>query len=100
MGGYGSGRWYRCGKKTTTQDAKDVDIRWMRRQGMLDRSGFGTISWSTGDRPNGRVQFEVRDDRLILGYRYQSGKEPWQDISQAIRFDRTPCNYGGERLLD
>ena len=35
MGGFGSGRWYRYNKKTTTDDVKRIDVRFLRKIGCL-----------------------------------------------------------------
>jgi hypothetical protein len=34
----------------------------------------------------------------VLNYRNRSYGEDWQDVEERVWFERTPCNYGGERL--
>lgn len=46
MGGRGSGTWYRWDKKTTCEEVKRVDIRYLQKQGYLKTARFGTLSWS------------------------------------------------------
>jgi hypothetical protein len=98
MGGPGSGTWYRWDKKTTTEEIHSVDIRYMRRRGLLKSSHFGTLSWS---RPNGErtgwIRYQALDDRLVLMYRYRKSGDEWQGVEESISFDWTPCNYGGNR---
>jgi hypothetical protein len=104
MGGFGSGRWYRYGKTTATDDVKNIDVRLLRKWGCLPNNcdfhstRVGTLSWSRGDQPTGSVRYEITYWSLALRFSYQRGDEPWQDINQTVRFDRTTCSYGGVRL--
>jgi hypothetical protein len=98
MGGMGSGNWYRWDKKTTTEEVHYVDIRYMRKQGLLWPGYTGSLSWFRGGEQTGSIRYRVEQNRLILMYRQRSYGEEWQDIEERIWFDRTPCNYGGERL--
>ena len=99
MGGVGSGSWYRWDKKTTTEEVHRVDIRYMRKQGLLRWPGYtGSLAWSCGGEATGSIRFRVETDRLVLMYRYRSHGEDWQDHEEQVWFDRTPCNFGGERL--
>lgn len=99
MGGMGSGGWYLWDKKTTAEEVKRVDIRYMRKQGLLRWPGYtGSLSWSRGGEQTGSIRYRVEQERLVLMYRYQSYGEEWQEIEESVWFDRTPCNYGGERL--
>jgi hypothetical protein len=98
MGGTGSGNWYRWNTKTTTEQAKRIDIRYMRKQGLLAPNRAGTLSWKVGGEPNGDINYSCLYDHLRLSYRYREHGGEWQPIKQHIPFDRTPCHYGGERL--
>lgn len=99
VGGIGSGSWYRWDKKTTTEEVNRIDIRYMRQQGLLRWPGCtGSLSWSCGGEPTGSIRYRVEQERLVLNYRYRSHGEEWQDIEEPVWFDRTPCNFGGERL--
>lgn len=35
MGGYGSGKWVRYGKKTTAENSLAIDLRILRKKGLL-----------------------------------------------------------------
>ena len=99
IGGVGSGRWCRGGGKTTTEEVHQVDIRYMQRQGLLRLPGYiGSLWWSCGGEQTGSINFRVERNCLVLMYRHQSYGEEWQKIKEQVWFDRTPCNYGGERL--
>jgi len=96
-GGPGSGSWSRWGTKTTTEEVHRVDIRYMHQQGFLRPGYSGMLTWSCGDRETGKIGYWVEADRLVLIYRANIGGE-WESIEEPVWFDRTPCNYGGERL--
>lgn len=96
MGGIGSGnRW---SKQTTVEEARRIDIRYMKKQGMLVAGRGGSFNWKCGGDPGGNVSFQCHHDYLQLDYCYRVYGGDWQPIEQCIYFDRTPCNYGGERL--
>ena len=97
MGGYGSGGWYRWNSKSTTESQHRVDIRWLRKQGYLLTGKFGLLSWSQGDKQTGSINFKIEANHMILKYRHRSQGGEWQKIEQTVSFDRTPCNYGGQR---
>jgi len=98
MGGMGSGNWYRD-KKTTTEEVHRIDIRYMRKQGLLRWPGsIGSLSWSRDGKQTGSIRYRVEQDCLVLMYRYRSYGEEWKEIEEPVWFERTPCNYGGERL--
>lgn len=95
MGGYGSGR--PSSHPDTVDNTRRVDIRYMRRCGLLKPLTVGTLSWTRNGHPSGEVSYRVEDRRLVLNYRYRSGGGDWQDVEQAIALETTPCNYGGVR---
>src|SRR5690242_608222 len=103
MGGAGSGRYYRYGSRTTTDDVKSIDIRRLRRWDNLPSSRnfrncvWGTFQWTRGERVTAEVGYEVNQSTLELNFSYQHGSEPWEKIDQSIRFDRTFCHFGGVR---
>jgi len=94
MGGPGSGSWYRWDSKSTTESQHRVDIRWMRKQGYLHPCAFGSLSWSSRGKQTGSIGYEMEENRMVLKYRIGANKE---QVEQAIRFDRTPCYFGGYR---
>jgi len=81
----------------TLDDFPRIDIRYMRRRGMLEAGESGTLSWSRGEKSVGTVSFKCHADRLILNYQYHESGADWQHETQIVRFDSTPCNSGGER---
>ena len=95
MGGTGSGcRW---SKVTTIEETKRIDIRWMRKSGMLRLGRTGRLSWNRGGEPAGWIQYTILGDRMQLDFKYREFGGEWQPVTQSVMFDRTPCNYGGFR---
>ena len=39
----------------------------------------------------------VETSAVTLKYRMRRDGQPWNDLSQEIQLDRTPCNFGGSR---
>jgi hypothetical protein len=97
MGGYGSGRLYSWGGKTTTESQKLIDIRWLKKQGYLRPGDIGSLSWARGEEQTGSIGYRMEAGRMILNYRHRSNGGDWETVEQAIAFDRTSCNYGGHR---
>jgi hypothetical protein len=87
MGGMGSGSWYRRNKKTTTDEVHWIDIRYLRKQGVLRWPGYtGSLSWSRGGEQTGSIRFRVEQDRLVLMYRSRFYGGEWQEIEEQIKF--------------
>ncbi len=97
MGGIGSGSWYRWNKQTTVDECKRVDIRYMRKHGLLKPYTMGSLSWTRGGEPNGFINYTCYEDKLALKFRYREYGDEWQPVNQNIYFTTTTCNYGGIR---
>ncbi len=97
MGGWGSGRYaYRTA--CTTEAAKRVDIRWLRKEGRLCAGGLGSINWSCGGEPSGSVRYRIDGDTFTLDYIVREpGAEDWESIKLPVHLATTPCRYGGKR---
>lgn len=98
MGGMGSGTWYRWSKQTTVDQVKRIDIRYMKKQGLLKPNRKGRLSWTNCGEPTGSIRYSSYQDYLSLSFRYQRYGEDWQQVEQHVTFDKTTCHFGGERL--
>lgn len=98
MGGMGSGRRCRYGTKGTVDASYRLDIRYLKRQGML-RSGYYSLSWNRNGEPSGNVNIRVvADVSMTVIYRWRgNSSEEWQSKEQAVRLARTACAFGGSR---
>lgn len=99
MGGRGSGRYWRWSNTTTIEEVKRIDIRFMRRRGLLKPNWTGTLNWTRSDgAPLGDIRYTCYAERIVFHYRYRNGADEWESVDPVVRFDRTPCNMGGERV--
>lgn len=72
----------------TVDDFPRIDIRHMKRRGMLEPGKSGALSWSCRERLVDTISYECHRDRLDL---IQHSER------HTVQFETTPCNYGGER---
>ncbi len=94
MGGYGSGRH---SYKPVTSQVNRVDIRYMRRRGLLQPGTKGTLSWKCGDRPSGNVGYKIEGNTLTLVYSVRPRGGDWEPVILRVPIVRVPCRYGGHR---
>lgn len=103
MGGFGSGRWYRYDTRGTVEGCQRIDVRHLRKAGLLALWVF-PLSWTRGAEPSGSIMVYVtrgpggRAESLELEYKHKSGyATEWTSMRDRIALAWTPCNYGGER---
>ena len=77
MGGRGSGNWYRWDKKTTLEQVRRIDIRYLTKRRFLDGMKSGRLSWDCGGEPRGVVCFNHHEDVLTLRYHYRRYNVLW-----------------------
>jgi hypothetical protein len=89
MGGTGSGRHWQSGADTT-ENYRSIDVRWLKREGLLS-SGIGSrITWSRGGEVTGRVNVRSEPGRVFLDYRQRDRGGKWRDESYPVYLDTTP----------
>lgn len=89
----------RCGAgrpawKGKAEACQRIDVRQMKRRGVLHAGYSGTWSWhnaSTGEH-TGSIGFRVNATGLELTYSLNDERK-----AQHVPLLRTPCNYGGHR---
>ncbi len=96
MGGWGSGPQ---SSKPDTSQAKRVDIRYMRKHGLLLPGSMGSLRWTRGGEPNGYIWYTMGLDAtsLTLDYKVRQHGEDWQSMSYTVSLESIPCRYGGKR---
>ncbi len=95
MGGAGSGR-YRGYQATTTNDMTSIDLAWLRKEGLLSRWGWSTISWSRGGNKYASISIKSEEQGLRLSYSVgEGGKE--KPIKELIPYSYTETNFDGRR---
>ena len=90
----GRGNYYRRKRVMTTDQARQIDIRFLKRQGLLHPGVSGELSWSINGENIGSVLYRIAEHKLILWHQSDTNS---QQLRQEIKFDLTPCNYGGHR---
>lgn len=98
MGGYGSGRWYRYGQKEHLEQQLRIDIRYLRKNRLLEPGSY-TLIWSCGDEnAAARASLIVTRQKIIITCRWtdeETGAP--QKMNRVITLSETPCRYGGSR---
>jgi hypothetical protein len=97
MGGIGSGNWTRLDTRTTLAEVHRLDVRWLSRQGYLQPGVMAPVTWHRGDQERGSIMLRCDWNTLTLSYRYRRADGDWQDMTQPVALDHTPCRYGGKR---
>lgn len=97
MGGTGSGNWTRLDTRTTLAEVHRLDVRWLKRQGYLQPGVIAPVTWQREGRESGSITLLCDGTALTLRYRYRASEGDWQDMTQPVALDWTPCRYGGMR---
>lgn len=97
MGGLGSGNRYNHSGGATCEAMRRVDLRYLRKQGMLVPGASGSLSWSMGGEPIGSIGYRARSDGLQLIYRATDHDGEWRSIDETVWFDSTAQHLGGSR---
>jgi hypothetical protein len=97
MGGSGSGRRWHYSAKNTTEGYQSIDVRWLKREGMLSLGANRRITWSRGGEITGSINVRSEPDRVILDYRQRDHGGEWRAENYPVNLTTTPCHIGGER---
>lgn len=97
MGGVDSGRWIRWSARTTTEEVRRIDVRFLRARGYLGRVEVqGRLSWTVGRESYGVIDFTIESAAMVLRYRVRSEDDvEWRSVKERILFDYMPCHEGG-----
>ncbi len=95
MGGFGSGRPFSFNGKIETNDSLPLDIRKIKRRGLLKGGKSCTWQWLVNDQPVASIQLRVDFDLcLVLSWRVISTGEV---VHQGVTTHTTTCHLGGHR---
>ncbi len=101
MGGYFSIRWGGERTRLDTAGLLRLDVRHMRRTGVLQPGARSTWQWTRGGgEPAGTIVTIMDHDRPRLTLVYstrRAGETDWTPRTAHVWLDVTPCHYGGER---
>lgn len=97
MGGRDSGRKPSSKKCTTTDDYRKLDIRYLRRCGLLKPGRVSTVRWSTGGKLTGGVTIRAFVGCIELDYKVRSLGTDWKMKRVSVNLVRSDCHLGGSR---
>lgn len=97
MGGSGSGRRWHYSAKETTEGYRSIDVRWLKREGMLSLGANRRITWSRQGEVVASINVRAEPGQVVLTYRHKSGGGDWKDESYSAHLVTTSCHMGGER---
>jgi hypothetical protein len=98
MGGFGSGRH---GGRRCTDDLRPLDVRKLKRAGLLTPGRCFNWQWSCNDEVTATIGLRVEADRVVLDYRNRShhhNSGEWEPMTYAVPLDWTACGLGGRRV--
>lgn len=98
MGGPGSGNRLRFGRRDTCEASYRVDIRYMRKAGLLRKGSIGTLSWSRGGEQTGWIRYRVYPNSLELDYKTRTNGGEWKSVNEFVPLVQQPQPFGGNRL--
>jgi len=97
MGGTGSGYYSRWRRRSTTEEHRCIDIRWLKKKSLLQPGIIGSLHWVRNGIEYGNIDFQIKNDRMVLLYNVRQPGGEWNRVEQTVFFDKTPCHYGGHR---
>jgi hypothetical protein len=97
MGGLGSGRPAGLGRDKV-ESSRSIDVNRLHREGCLKSGWRGGWHWSQDGEKVASINLHSEDGYLHLSYRVRIGGGEWEDVEEAVRIVRVPCQFGGSRL--
>src|SRR5450432_1217786 len=88
---------YSYGAKSIVEDCRSIDVLKWHRLGYLNSSRWFSWKWTRDGETTATIQVETNRHRVTLNYRYRSNGDEWNDVSQNIPVDWSPCRFGGAR---
>ena len=94
MGGYNSGK---RGGKYTTDDMRSLDIRRLKRDGLLTPGRSFMWNWTRHKKLVASIHIFVDAGSALLTYQQSWRGGEWRHCSNAVQIEWTECNFGGQR---
>jgi hypothetical protein len=85
------------GGKDTTASYRQIDVRWLQRNGYIRPFCERNMHWSVDGQQTAWIRVRVEQDRITLIYRHRSNGGPWEPVEYPIFLEWTACHYGGRR---
>lgn len=94
-------RYYYSGARGTTEQAKRIELSWLKKQNYLNGYRGGSISWSFNGSPSGNITAYINTDsenpNIRLVYKVRRNGEDWKDMDFSFRMESLPCRFGGKK---
>ena len=91
MGGLGSGRWKKQGRKTV-ESCRELDVNYLSAMGCLQPGWSSTCQWILG---NEVASINLRAEAEQLHLSWRGGER--EDVAEIVPIVHVPCNLGGTR---
>ena len=87
MGGFGSGRPNRSGRKKA-ESWRSLDVNRLHQTGCLDAGRAGGWQWTRNGAKVASINLRAEQDRLHLSYRVRIAGGDWGDVAETVRIVR------------
>lgn len=79
--------------KRVTENMNALDVRKLRRDGVLAPGRVSTVSWRRG----ASIVLRAEVGQVVLNYQARISTGEWAEQEYSVRLDWTDCNLGGRR---
>lgn len=95
-------RYYYSGARGTTEQAKRIELSWLKKQNFLSGYRYENISWSMNGSPTGNINIQVdtssENPNIKFIYKVRPhGDGEWTDMNFSFRMESLPCRFGGKK---
>ena len=87
-----------CGAKRTTSNFLRLDIRTLKRDGMLVPGRTSRVYWTRRGSQIGEIQVGAEGHRLVLTSWSEGSNGELETKAYPVQIERTDCNLGGQRV--
>lgn len=85
--------------RSTTEEAKRIELSWLKKHDYLNGYGSGNLQWSRNGNPIGNIDLKINisnNPRVEFSYKIKKREETiWNDMSYSFNMVKIPCYYGG-----
>jgi len=88
----------RRAERNTTDEYRSIDIRRWQRDGLLAPPSYFQWSWTRNGERVASIGVRLQAESVTLIYTHSRPDSEPRAMEYAVTLERTPCNYGGERV--
>jgi len=95
-------RYFYSGARDTVQQAKKIDLSWLRKNNFLIGLVKRNIKWSINGEPTGNIDITIdissETPKITFSYKLRKhGEVEWNDINFSFNLESIPCRFGGKK---